>query len=93
MQTIRGLKTRLFFFLKTGFTLYKRTDCFGPARTWQGGNAVRLALDAFERQYDRLPDADEKLRLVQKLSWFDQQYQRVPTPEEVAQIIQQLEFH
>lgn len=56
------------------------------------GNAVRMALDAFESQYGRLPDDDEKRRLVQKLAWFDQQYQRVPTPEQVVQMVQQLEL-
>ncbi len=53
---------------------------------------MRKALDAFENQYGRLPDDDEKLRLVQKLSWFDQHHQRVPTPEEVVQMVQQLEL-
>lgn len=92
MQTIRGLKTRLFFFLKKSLLSIRGLIRFGPARTRRGGTAVRLALDAFESQYERLPDADEKLRLVQKLSWFDQQYQRIPTPEEVAQMVQQLEL-
>ena len=53
---------------------------------------MRMALDAFENQNGRLPDDDEKLRLVQKLSWFDQHHQRVPTPEEVVQMVQQLEL-
>jgi len=53
---------------------------------------VRAALDAFEDQYGRLPDDDEKRRLVQRLAWFDQQYQRVPTSEEMIQLVQQLEL-
>ncbi len=53
---------------------------------------MRTALDAFENQYGRLPDDDEKRRLVQKLVWFDQQHQRGPTPEEGVQMVQQLEL-
>ncbi len=56
-------------------------------------NMVHMALDAFEDHYGRLPENEERVRLVQKLSWFDQHYQRSPTTEEVAQIVQQLEIH
>ncbi len=65
---------------------------FGPVRTQRGRKSVHMALDAFELYYGRLPDTDERSRLVQKLSWFDQHYKRIPTQEEVAQIVQQLEL-
>ncbi len=92
MPTMREIRTGLFFLLKRSYLYVRGLIRFGPARTRRGGKAVRMALDAFESQYERLPDDDEKLRLVQKLSWFDQQYQRVPTPEEVVQMVQQLEL-
>ena len=92
MPTMRELRTGLLFFLKRSYLSVRGLIRFGPARAQRGGKTVRMALDAFERQYERLPDDDEKLRLVQKLSWFDQHHQRVPTPEEVAQMVQQLEL-
>jgi hypothetical protein len=92
MPTMRDLRTWLFFFLKRRYLFVRGLIRFGPARTQRGGKAVRMALDAFESQYERLPDDDEKLRLVQKLSWFDQHHQRVPTPEEIVRIVQQLEI-
>jgi hypothetical protein len=89
---MRELRTGLLLFLKRRFLYVRGLIRFGPARTQRGGKAVRMALDAFENQYGRLPDDDEKLRLVQKLSWFDQHHQRVPTPEEVVRMVQQLEL-
>src|SRR6266567_1886297 len=77
MPTMRNLRTRLYFLLRRSTLYVQGLIRFGPARTQRGGNAVRAALDAFEDQYGRLPDDDEKRRLVQRLAWFDQQYQRV----------------
>lgn len=92
MPTMRYLRMRLYFLLRRSSLYVQGLIRFGPTRTQRGGNAVRMALDAFENQYERLPDEQEKRRLVQKLAWFDQQYQRVPTPEEVVQMIQELEL-
>jgi hypothetical protein len=92
MPTMRDLRTGLLFFLKRSYLYVRGLIRFGPARAQRGGKMIRMALDAFECQYERLPDDYEKLRLVQKLSWFDQHHQRVPTPEEVAQMVQQLEL-
>jgi hypothetical protein len=66
---------------------------FGPGPTYRGGQAVHLALDAFEEHYGRLPTHQEQVRLVRKLSWFEQQHRRVPTQEELAQIVEQLSLH
>jgi hypothetical protein len=92
MPTMRERRAWLFFFLKRSYLYARGLIRFSLARTQRGGKAVRMALDVFEGQYGRLPDDDEKLRLVQKLSWFDQHHQRVPTPEEVVQMVQQLEL-
>lgn len=90
---MRNIKTRLYFLLRRSNLYVQGLIRLGPARTQRGRNAVRTALDAFENQYGRLPDDDEKRRFVQKLAWFDQQYHRVPTPEEVVRMVQQLELH
>ena len=89
---MRERRPWLFFFIKRGFLYARGLIRFGPVRTLRGGTSVRMALDAFEHLYRRLPDDDEKLRLVQKLSWFDQHHQRVPTQEEVVQVVRQLEL-
>lgn len=90
--TMWNLRRRLFFLLKRSGLYAQGLIRFGLALTKRGGSAVRMALDAFENQYGRLPDDQEKRRLVQKLAWFDQQHQRVPTAEEMVQMVQQLEL-
>lgn len=85
-------RPRLYFFIKRGWLYVRGLIKFGPVRTLRGGTSVRMVLNAFEHLYGRLPNDDEKLRLVQKLSWFDQHYQRVPKHEEIVQMIQQLEL-
>ena len=89
---MRERKTWLFFLMRRGWLYVQGLIRFGSVRTQRGGKSVRMALDAFEHHYGRLPDTDERSRLVQKLSWFDQHYKRIPTQEEVAQIVQQLEL-
>jgi hypothetical protein len=89
---MRERKTWLIFLMRRGWLYVQGLLRFGPVRTQRGGKSVRMALDAFEHYYGRLPDTDERLRLVQKLSWFDQHQKRIPTQEEVAQIVQQLEL-
>jgi hypothetical protein len=86
-------KTPLLSLLKRGWLYLRGLLYFGPARTRRSIKLVRSAIDAFEQHYGRLPEDDEKLRLVQKLSWFDQHYQRLPTPNEIARIVEQVEIH
>jgi hypothetical protein len=93
VSMMQNLRTWLSFLLRRSALYVQGLIRFGPARTHRGGNAVRIALAAFENQYGRLPDDAERRRLVQKLAWFDQHHQRVPTPEEVVQMVQQLELH
>lgn len=89
---MREHNTGLFFLIRRGWLYAQGLIRFGPGRTRRSVNMVRKALDAFEDHYGRLPVGDERVRLVQKLSWFDQHYQRSPTTEEVTQIVQQLEI-
>ncbi len=89
---MREHRTWLSFYIKRRFLYVRGLIRFGPARTQRGGTSIRMALDAFEHHFERLPNEDERVRLVQKLSWFDQHHQRVPTQEEVVQIVQQLEL-
>lgn len=89
---MREQRPWLFFLGRRGWLYVRGLLQFGPRRTQRSGKMVRMALDAFEDHYGRLPENDERLRLVQKLSWFDQHHQRIPTMEEVARIVQQLEI-
>lgn len=89
---MRRHSTWLFFLLRRGWLFVQGITRFGPGRTRRWGRAVRMACDAFEGHYGRLPMSDEQSRLVQKLLWFDQSHHRIPTQEEAAQIVQQLEI-
>ncbi len=89
---MREHSTWLYFLLRRGWLYAQGLLWFGPGRTRRWGTAVRMAFDAFEDYYGRLPMSDEQSRLVQKLLWFDQYHRRVPTYEEAAQIVQQLEI-
>jgi hypothetical protein len=55
------------------------------------GRAAELVDEQRQREAGQRT-ADERSRLVQKLSWFDQHQKRIPTQEEVTQIVQQLEL-
>lgn len=90
---MREHKTPLLFLLKRGWLYIRGLLYFGPARTQRSIKLVRSAIDSFEQHYGRLPEDDEQLRLVQKLSWFDQHYRRLPTPTEITHIVEQLEIH
>src|SRR6266567_3159747 len=67
---MRERKTWLFFLMRRGWLYVQGLIRFGPVRTQRAGKSVRMALDAFEHHYGRLPDTDERSRLVQKLSWL-----------------------
>ena len=90
---MREHTTWLVFRIKRSWLYARGLMRFGLGPTHRGGQAVHLALDAFEDYYDRLPTHQEQAQLVRKLSWFEQQHKRVPTQEELMQIVQQLSLH
>lgn len=69
---MREHRTWLFFLIRRGWLSVQGLIRFGPVRTQRWGKSVRTAFDAFEHHYGRLPDNNERSRLVQKLFWFDQ---------------------
>jgi hypothetical protein len=83
--------TGLMYLLKKGRLLACGLIHFGPRQTYLAQKSLSLTLDAFEVLYDRLPDQDEQLLLVRKLSWFNEQHNRLPTQQEAEQMVQQIE--
>ena len=65
---------------------------FGPRHTYLEQKSLSLTLDAFEELYERLPNQDEQLQIVRKLSWFNQQHNRLPTQEEAEQMARLVEM-
>jgi hypothetical protein len=83
---------RWLMFLKRAWLLACGLVHFGPRRTYQAQKSLSVTLDAFEALYERLPNQDERIQIVRKLSWFAEHFHRIPTNQEAREIAQQTEI-